>query len=134
MNGWISNIDKFTYNKCTKLIVGNKSDLKDRREVQYEDAKKYADNLGLESFSLFIGADYFWIGITFIETSAQDSNNIDQVFLTLTKQILNAPGPVISPQKRALSSKNKRQKNFPQYKVIVLGVSSKKKINTPTYK
>ena len=47
------------------LLVGNKSDLEDRREVPFEEAQEYAMQRGM----------------AFIETSALDSSNVEQAFL-----------------------------------------------------
>ena len=46
------------------LLVGNKSDLEDRREVSFEKAQQYAEKRGM----------------AFIETSALDSSNVEQAF------------------------------------------------------
>ena len=46
------------------LLVGNKSDLEDRREVSFEEAQDYANQHNM----------------AFIETSALDSSNVDQAF------------------------------------------------------
>ena len=46
------------------LLVGNKSDLEDRREVSFEEAQDYANQRNM----------------AFIETSALDSSNVEQAF------------------------------------------------------
>ena len=46
------------------LLVGNKSDLEDKREVSFEEAQEFAKNKGME----------------FIETSALDSSNVEFAF------------------------------------------------------
>ena len=53
------------------LLVGNKSDLEDRREVSYEEASEYAAQRGM----------------AFIETSALDSSNVELAFEQVIKQI-----------------------------------------------
>lgn len=53
------------------LLVGNKSDLEDRREVSFEEAQEFAEQRGM----------------AFIETSALDSSNVDLAFLQVIKQI-----------------------------------------------
>ena len=47
------------------LLVGNKSDLEDKREVSFEEAQEVAQKNGM----------------AFIETSALDSTNVEQAFL-----------------------------------------------------
>jgi GTPase SAR1 family protein len=53
------------------LLVGNKSDLEDRREVDFEEAQLFANNHGM----------------SFIETSALDSSNVEQAFIQVITQI-----------------------------------------------
>ena len=54
-----------------KFLVGNKCDLEDDRVVSKEEGRKLADSLG----------------ISFLETSAKEKINIDEVFQNLSKQI-----------------------------------------------
>ena len=63
-----------------KILVGNKCDLKDQRQVSYEEGKQFAESLGMQ----------------FLETSAKDKINIDEAFMTLTKAIL----PTVPENKR----------------------------------
>ena len=53
------------------LLVGNKSDLEDRREVGFEEAQEYATQRNM----------------AFIETSALDSSNVENAFLQVITQI-----------------------------------------------
>ena len=55
------------------LLVGNKNDLEDRREVSFEEAQEYAMHHGM----------------AFIETSALDSTNVDQAFMQVITHIHN---------------------------------------------
>jgi len=55
-------------------LSGNKSDLEDRRQISYERAKSYSEE---------IGAVYF-------ETSARNNVNVELVFNELGKSILPA--------------------------------------------
>jgi len=54
-------------------LVGNKCDLVDQRKISFDSGKEMADNLKID----------------FIETSALSSENIEKVFLTVTKQIIS---------------------------------------------
>lgn len=54
------------------MLVGNKSDLKNLREVKQEEASKFAESNG----------------IAFIETSALDSSNVELAFQRLINGIL----------------------------------------------
>ncbi|XP_044847267.1 ras-related protein Rab-25 [Mauremys mutica] len=55
------------------MLVGNKTDLAQAREVPTEEAKMFAENNGL----------------LFIETSALDSTNVEQAFETILRDIFN---------------------------------------------
>ena len=57
--------------KCPMILVGNKQDLADNREVSYDDAKKLAES---------------W-GIDYIETSAKTDFNCKEVFERLAIKI-----------------------------------------------
>ena len=57
--------------KCPMILVGNKQDLADNREIPYDDAKQLADS---------------W-GIDYIETSAKTDFNCKEVFERLAVKI-----------------------------------------------
>ena len=56
-----------------KFLVGNKTDLEERRQVTYEQAKEFADTYGMK----------------YIETSAKTAHNVAEAFLTMTKEIIS---------------------------------------------
>jgi len=68
---WLKEIDRYAVENVDKLLIGNKSDLVNKKVVEYSIAKELADSLS----------------IPFLETSAKDSKNVEQMFLTMTKQI-----------------------------------------------
>ncbi|EMP31319.1 ras-related protein Rab-25 [Chelonia mydas] len=78
------------------MLVGNKTDLAQAREVPTEEAKMFAENNGL----------------LFIETSALDSTNVEQAFETILRGIFSKvqKQQQRSPQDNAvsLSSENSR--------------------------
>jgi len=77
----LKNIDKYHFAETNsygdemaqKFLIGNKCDLVNDRIVSYDDAKEYADELG----------------INFLETSAKDSTNVTFAFEQMTKKIIN---------------------------------------------
>ncbi|MDH5401700.1 MAG: GTP-binding protein [Candidatus Heimdallarchaeota archaeon] len=56
------------------ILVGNKYDLEDMREVTTEEAKKFADSIG---------------AIDYIETSALTGINVEEAFKTIGETLLN---------------------------------------------
>eukprot|EP00960_Hanusia_phi_P041574 755060-Hanusia_phi.AAC.6 len=78
---WMNEIDRYANDKVNKMLVGNKCDLTAKKVVDYNTAKEFADQLG----------------IPFLETSAKDSTNVEQAFITMAAEIkarmAQAPAP-----------------------------------------
>ena len=72
---WLQEIDRYATSTVLKLLVGNKCDLKDKRVVEYDVAKEFADANNMP----------------FIETSALDSTNVEEAFLTCL--LYTSPSP-----------------------------------------
>ena len=60
---------RYTSKDICKVLIGNKQDLEPLREVTTEDAQTMADIHGM---------------LTFLETSAKESTNVNEVFKVLT--------------------------------------------------
>jgi Ras-related protein Rab-1A len=98
---WLQEIDKFASDNVNKLLLGNKCDLAANRQVPTEQAKEFADSLGIH----------------FLETSAKSSINVEQAFLKMTseiKQRVASQGPAAGrqggvklPPANAVHAKNK---------------------------
>ena len=73
---WLQEIDRYATEGVNKLLVGNKSDMTDKKVVEYTAAKEFADGLG----------------IPFLETSAKNATNVEQAFLTMARQIKERMG------------------------------------------
>ncbi|KAI0373153.1 GTP-binding protein ypt1 [Pilatotrama ljubarskyi] len=71
VKGWIQEIERYASEGVKKLIIGNKSDLVERKVVEYSVAKEFADSLS----------------IPFIETSAKNSTNVEEAFTLMAKTI-----------------------------------------------
>ncbi|KAI8822456.1 GTP-binding protein ypt1, partial [Fimicolochytrium jonesii] len=73
---WLQEIDRYACEGVNKLLVGNKSDLINKKVVDHDAAKEFSDNLQ----------------IPFLETSAKNATNVEQAFLTMAKQIKDRMG------------------------------------------
>ncbi|GAB2223117.1 hypothetical protein Droror1_Dr00017254 [Drosera rotundifolia] len=70
---WLNELHTHSDMNVVTILVGNKSDLKDAREVTTAEGKSLAETQGL----------------FFIETSALDSSNVAAAFQTVVKEIYN---------------------------------------------
>jgi Ras-related protein Rab-1A len=71
---WLSEVDRYANEGTAKLLLGNKADLVDERQVTEETAQKFAEKLG----------------ISLLETSAKTATNVDAAFLTMAKELIVA--------------------------------------------
>jgi len=77
---WMTEIDRYASDNVNRLLVGNKCDLTTKKMIDYATAKELADSMG----------------IAFLETSAKNSTNVEQAFLTMASEIKDRMGPVAS--------------------------------------
>ena len=71
VQSWIDDCTKQTPKSILLLLIGNKSDLNDQREVQYEEGAEFAKRRNM----------------IFLETSAKNGNNISDIFEKSVKYI-----------------------------------------------
>ncbi|KAG0233555.1 GTP-binding protein of the rab [Actinomortierella wolfii] len=88
---WLAEIDRYACEGVNKLLVGNKSDLTNKKMVEYTVAKEFADQLG----------------IPFLETSAKSATNVEQAFMTMAKQIKDRMGAATVSNQGAANNKIK---------------------------
>jgi len=69
---WLSDVERFAESGIAKLLVGNKADLKDERQITFEEALKKAEQSGMP----------------FVETSAREGDGVESAFLQLTKTLI----------------------------------------------
>ena len=68
----MNDIERFAKEGVFKILVGNKSDLIEQRQVSKERGKQLADSYG----------------IPFIETSAKNNENIEKLFVDSTRAFI----------------------------------------------
>nr|XP_013802881.1 PREDICTED: ras-related protein Rab-43 [Apteryx mantelli mantelli] len=79
---WIEDVRKYAGSNIVQLLIGNKSDLSDLREVQLEEAQSLAEHYDI---------------ICAIETSAKDSSNVEEAFVKMaTELMMRHGGPMFS--------------------------------------
>jgi Ras-related protein Rab-1A len=69
---WMIEIDKYAQESVIKLLVGNKCDMNDKRKVTVEEGQELANQYG----------------VLFFEASAKSCSNIDLLFQTMAKVIM----------------------------------------------
>ena len=74
LSNWLIEIEKNASKNVLRLLIGNKSDLEDKRVITYNQGKEFADTYGLK----------------FIETSAKKNLNVTEAFETLWKELMNS--------------------------------------------
>jgi Ras-related protein Rab-1A len=87
---WLQEIDRYASENVNKLLVGNKCDLTAKKAVEYNKAKEYAESLN----------------IPFLETSAKNSTNVEQAFMTMATEIKSRMSSVHSGSSTGKSSNN----------------------------
>uniref|UniRef100_G1KNA1 Ras-related protein Rab-43 n=1 Tax=Anolis carolinensis TaxID=28377 RepID=G1KNA1_ANOCA len=79
---WIEDVRKYAGSNIVQLLIGNKSDLSDLREVQLEEAQSLAERYDITCA---------------IETSAKDSSNVEEAFVKMaTELMMRHGGPMFS--------------------------------------
>jgi Ras-related protein Rab-1A len=68
---WNAEIDRYASEGVTKILIGNKSDMTDKKVISVEQGKALAEELKME----------------FIETSAKDSSNVTKAFEVMAAKI-----------------------------------------------
>ena len=74
LNSWLIEIEKNANKNVYKLLIGNKSDLEDKRKVSYQEGKDFATSNGMQ----------------FIETSAKTDSKVKDAFELLTQEIIKS--------------------------------------------
>ncbi|XP_044858330.1 ras-related protein Rab-19 isoform X2 [Mauremys mutica] len=70
---WINEIEKYGAANLVLMLIGNKSDVAENRQVLFEDACTLAEKHGL---------------LAVLETSAKEAQNVDEVFTLMAKELI----------------------------------------------
>lgn len=73
---WVADVERLATPQVCKLVVGNKADLEDNRQVRRDEGQAFADNLG----------------VPFIETSAKTAFNVREMFSEMCHAISRRNG------------------------------------------
>jgi len=93
---WMESIEEISSSNIVVILIGNKSDLEDERQVKKEEGERAAKEYN----------------IPFYETSCKTGINIDEVFIRITKEILNKKGNIdINKKSEILKHHNKKKKS-----------------------
>ena len=76
LSNWLIEIEKNSSKNVIKVLIGNKSDLEDKRVISQSQGKDFADTYGLK----------------FIETSVKKNINVKEAFETLGRELMAASG------------------------------------------
>ena len=74
LSNWLIEIEKNANKNILKVLIGNKTDLEEKRIISYNQGKEFADTYGLK----------------YVETSAKKNLNVTEAFETLGREIMAA--------------------------------------------
>ena len=74
LSNWLIEIEKNASKNVLKVLIGNKSDLEDKRVITINQGKEFADTYGLK----------------FLETRAKKNVNVNEAFETLGRELMQA--------------------------------------------
>ena len=87
LSNWLIEIEKNASKNVLKVLIGNKTDLEEKRVITYNQGKEFADSYGLK----------------YIETSDKKNLNVNEAFETLGRELMQA-----SDDKKIGKSKDKK--------------------------
>lgn len=98
VKNWMTEVDKYAQDHVIRVLIGNKCDMMENRQVTTEEGQELARHYN----------------ISFFETSAKSANNVDMAFQGIARSIME----------KMLSAPSKNDSKFDNKKKITAGVSS----------
>ena len=89
LESWLIEIEKNASPNVLKILIGNKNDLENDRDIKYEEGQAFANRNGMQ----------------FIETSAKMNTNVNEAFETLAKLMIQFSSEKKSPNTNKNESK-----------------------------
>eukprot|EP01017_Pseudomicrothorax_dubius_P043253 TRINITY_DN716_c0_g7_i1.p1 TRINITY_DN716_c0_g7~~TRINITY_DN716_c0_g7_i1.p1 ORF type:complete len:226 (-),score=26.83 TRINITY_DN716_c0_g7_i1:71-748(-) len=91
---WMEEINKYVEPTLPKLLVGNKADLPEKREVQRDEVMTFAQTHGLN----------------YVEVSAKTGDKVDEIFRVLSKEMIQGvEDSRLNPTLASTMNSNRRQ-------------------------
>lgn len=87
---WIEDVKKYAGSNIVQLLIGNKSDMHEFRDVPLQDAENLAKHYDI---------------ISVVETSAKDSSNVEEAFVKMAVELMMRHGGPVFTEKPADSIK-----------------------------
>ena len=91
LENWLGEVERHASSQVLKILIGNKSDLEEKREIQKDEGEAFAMRNGMQ----------------FIETSAKNNTNVSEAFEALAKIMVDS-----SNKRNAIKIEKKNIKNF----------------------
>lgn len=108
VKNWMADVDKFAKEGVLRILSGNKCDLEHQRKVSKEEGKELASKYGIQ----------------YIETSAKETTNIEELFFNTTETFLNKQisGKFQNPPSPGIDINNNddTQKKKKQWMLLIL--------------
>jgi Ras-related protein Rab-1A len=77
LNQWLKEVETYAKDDVHKILIGTKTDMADKRKVQYADALEFAKDHGMD----------------YVETSSKTGMNIEQAFVNLAGNLKQTSKP-----------------------------------------
>ena len=71
---WLAEVNRYSSEGTCKLLIGNKSDVEEKRKITFEDGQAFANELEMP----------------FLETSAKTASNVENAFLAMATELIKA--------------------------------------------